>query len=105
MTAKHQAGMTAFASPKDISKVKNPGPKDPALGYPLEGVTRQQDPVSPASAQHSTISYLVVENMNSRTAEQGTAEYRSEQIFLFLSITSAVRNSLFVIRYSKYKGG
>jgi len=28
-----------------------------------------------------TVSYHVVENMNSRTAEQGTAEYRSEKKF------------------------
>jgi hypothetical protein len=43
--------------------------------------------------------------MNRRTAEQGTAEYRSKKIALLLSKTSAVRNSLFDIRYSKYKTG
>jgi hypothetical protein len=28
-----------------------------------------------------TVSYQVIENMNRRTAEQGTAEYRSEKHF------------------------
>ena len=32
-----------------------------------------------------------------RTAEQGTAEYRSEKYYLAASKTSAVRNSLFDI--------
>jgi hypothetical protein len=40
--------------------------------------------------------------MNRRTTEQGTAEYRSEKHYLMLSNTSAVRNSLFDIRYSKH---
>jgi hypothetical protein len=43
--------------------------------------------------------------MNRRTAEQGTAEYRSKKHYLLLSNTSAVRNSLFDIRYSKHKRG
>jgi len=53
----------------------------------------------PNNVQHSTTSYDVVENMNRRTAEQGTAEYRSKKHYLLLSNTSAVRNSLFDIRY------
>jgi hypothetical protein len=45
--------------------------------------------------------------MNRRTAEQGTAEYRSENIFLFFTKTSAVRNSLFdiVLRTPHPAGG
>ncbi len=45
--------------------------------------------------------------MNRRTAEQGTAEYRSEKHFLILSKTSAVRNSLFdiVLRTPHPAGG
>jgi hypothetical protein len=43
--------------------------------------------------------------MNRRTAEQGTAEYRSEKHYHLLSSTSAVRNSLFDIQYSKHKRG
>ena len=42
--------------------------------------------------------------LNSRTAEQGTAEYRSEKIYLLLQ-TSSVRNSLFDVRYSNYNKG
>ena len=40
----------------------------------------------PTVAQHSTTSYDVVENMNRRTAEQGTAEYRSEKHCLICHI-------------------
>jgi hypothetical protein len=43
--------------------------------------------------------------MNRRTAEQGTAEYRSEKHYLLLLNTSAVRNSLFDIRYFLKKRG
>ncbi len=53
------------------------------------------------SAQDSTISYQVVESMNSRTAEQGTAEYRSEKYWL-----TAFKNfccSKFLVRYSIFK--
>jgi len=53
------------------------------------------DPVSRVRAQASTIRNQVFENMNRRTAKQGTAEYRSEKHCLILSKTSAVRNFLF----------
>jgi len=72
--------------------VKDPGPskiplfgEGPGFGLPLEGAINPPDQVSPVTAPHSTISYKVVENMNSRTAE-----YRSEKIVLLLSKTSAV---------------
>jgi hypothetical protein len=67
---------------------------------PLEGATKP-DPVYPVSTQHSTISYPVFENMNRRTAEQGTAESRSEKHCLI-----AFKNfccSKFLVRYLKYK--
>jgi hypothetical protein len=57
----------------------------------------------PNSVQHSTTSYDVLENMNRRTAEQGTAEYRSKKHYLLLSNTSAVRNS--VLRTPHPAGG
>ena len=59
------------------------------------------DPVSPVSTQHSTISYQVFDNMNRRTAEQGTAEYRSEKHCLI-----AFKNfccSKFLVRHSIFK--
>jgi hypothetical protein len=64
-------------------------------------------PVSPVGAQHPTISYHVVENMNRRTAESagGGQNIEVKNIVLFFSKISAVRNSLFDIRYSKYKRG
>jgi hypothetical protein len=69
-----------------LFEVKNPRPsKIPLFGegrgsdLSLEGATKPPDPVSPVSAQHSTISYQIFKNMNRRTAEQGTAEYRSEK--------------------------
>jgi NADH pyrophosphatase NudC (nudix superfamily) len=43
------------------------------------------------------------EDMNRRTAEPQNIEVKN--ITLLLSKTSAVRNSLFDIRYSKYKRG
>jgi hypothetical protein len=36
------------------------------------------------SRQNAAGSYRVVKNMNRRTAEQGTVEYRSEKYFLIL---------------------
>jgi len=65
------------------------------------------DPVSPVSTQHSTISYQVFDNMNRRTAESagGGQNIEVKNIVSLLSKTSAVRNSLFDIRYSKYKRG
>ena len=72
-------------------------PKGPGFALTPEEATRRADSVSPVNAQHSTMSYHVVENMNSRTAEQGTAEYRSEKHCL-----TAFKNfccSKFLVRY------
>ncbi|PNV86038.1 MAG: hypothetical protein C0610_08720 [Desulfobacteraceae bacterium] len=52
------------------------GGKDTVL--PLERVTKLAL-VSPVSALPETVSNQVVDNMNRRTAEQGTAECRSEK--------------------------
>ncbi len=38
----------------------------------------------PTSVSKTAGSYRVVKNMNRRTAEQGTVEYRSEKYFLIL---------------------
>ena len=65
------------------------------------GGFKYPNPVSSVSDQHSTISYYVVENINRRTAEQGTAEYRSENIALLLFKNFCCSNSLFDIRYFK----
>ncbi|MGB7067107.1 MAG: hypothetical protein WBF55_18355, partial [Syntrophobacteria bacterium] len=46
------------------------------FALPLKGTTKLPDQVSPVSALHSTIYDKVFENMNRRTAEQETAEYR-----------------------------
>jgi hypothetical protein len=64
---------------------------------PLEGATKAA-PLFPVRALHAAISYNVFENMNRRTAE-----YRSEKHCLIPFKTSAVRNSLFDIRYSTTK--
>jgi hypothetical protein len=89
-------------------RVKNPGPskiplcgEGPGFALSLEGAIKPPDQVSPVSAQHSTISYQVVENMNRRTAEQRTAEYRSEKYCL-----TSFKNfccSKFLVRYSIFK--
>jgi hypothetical protein len=75
--------------------------KRPAFTLSAKGITRPPNPVSPLSTQHSTISYHALENINRRTAEHGTAEYRSEKHCLISLKTSAVRNSLFDIQNSK----
>jgi hypothetical protein len=75
--------------------------KGRGFNLPLEGATKPSDPVSPVGAQHSTISYHIVENMNRRTAEQGTAEYRSEKHCL-----NPFKNfccSKFLVRYLIFK--
>jgi hypothetical protein len=76
-------------------------PREPGFGLPLERAKGPQNPVSSVIAQHSTISYYVLENMNRRTAEQGTAEYRSEK-----HCFTAFKNfccSKFLVRYSIFK--
>jgi hypothetical protein len=78
--------------------VKNSGRED--LVAPEEAAT-PPDAVSPVGAEHLTISYHVIENMNRRTAEQGTAEYRSEKHFLILSKNFCC--SKFLVRYSIFK--
>jgi hypothetical protein len=50
----------------------------PGFDLPLEG-TIKPAPVLPLSPLHATISYHIFDNMNRRTAEQETAEYRSEK--------------------------
>jgi hypothetical protein len=78
-----------------LSKESGPG-----FGLPLGGATKS-DPASPVSTQQTIISYQVFENMNRRTAEQGTAEYRSEKHYLI-----AFENfccSKFLVRYSIFK--
>ena len=87
--------------------VKDPGPSKiplfgdgPGFGLPLEGAINPPDQVPPVTAPHSTISYKVVENMNSRTAEQGTTEYRSEKIvdYLLGKPTRANKKSTIIIK-------
>ena len=78
-------------------------PRGCNFDLPLQEATKP-NPVFPIRSKRSAFRYQGVENINRRTAEQGTAEYRSEKIIvLFLSKTSAVGNSLFHIRYSKNK--
>jgi len=75
------------------------GLKGVGLELPLEGARRAPDPVSSVSAQ--LFAYQVTENMNRRTAEQGTAEYRSKKYCLV-----AFKNfccSKFLVRYSIFK--
>ncbi len=80
---------------------KESSPKGPGFALTPEEATRRADSVSPVNAQHSTMSYHVVENMNRRTAEQGTAEYRSEKHFLILFKNFCC--SKFLVRYSIFK--
>jgi hypothetical protein len=71
----------------------------PAFDLPLERATKLS-PDFPVSDLPATINVHFFKNMNRRTADQGTAEYRREKLYLILSKTSAVRNSVFDIRYS-----
>ncbi len=53
------------------------------LDNALKGVTTSVSKTA-GSRQNAAGSYRVVKNMNRRTAEQGTVEYRSEKYFLIL---------------------
>ena len=82
---------------------KESRPKGGGFDLPLEGATKAPDPVSPVSAQHATISYQADENMNRRTAEQGTVEYRSVKHYFapfknFCCSKCLVRYSIFNIQ-------
>ncbi len=80
---------------------KESGLRGPGFEPPPEGATKPQDQISPVGALHETISYQVFENMNRRTAEQGTAEYRSEK-----HCFTPFRNfccSKFLVRHSIFK--
>ncbi|MGB6281343.1 MAG: hypothetical protein WBG91_14110, partial [Syntrophobacteria bacterium] len=86
---------------KGDNYIKYPGPsKIPLRG---EGPASAQATArqAPASVQDSTISYQVFENMNSRTAEQGTAEYRSAKHFLIPFNNFCC--SKFLVRYLIFK--
>ena len=86
---------------KGDNEIKHSGPsKIPARGEgsAFAQTTAQQ---APASVQDSTISYLVVESVNRRTAEQGTAEYRSEK-HCFIPFNNFCC-SKFLVRYSIFK--
>jgi len=75
--------------------------KGSGFALPLKGARKLLDRVSPVSAQHSTIWDKVFENMNRRTAEQGTAEYRSEK-YCFIPFKNFC-GSKFLVRYSIFK--
>jgi len=65
------------ASPYSHGGREKPLPQDAYfLDNALKGV--------PTSVSETAGSYRVVKNMNRRTAEQGTVEYRSEKHFLIL---------------------
>ena len=103
----HVPGQPALQPVKGDNYIKHPGPSKIPLRGEGSAFAQTTAPQAPASVQDSTISYLVVENMNRRTAEQGTAEYRSEKYNLTALKTSAVRNSLFdiVLRTPHPAGG
>ncbi len=67
-----------------------------SIGIFVRETNKESGPI-----EDPAISYQVVETMNSRTAEQGTAEYRSEKYCL-----TAFKNfccSKFLVRYSIFK--
>jgi hypothetical protein len=77
---------------------KRSGPEGTGFDLPQEKATKPPDPISPVTAQHSTVCYQVVENMNRRTAEQETAECRSEKHCIIPSKNFCC--SKFLVRYS-----
>ena len=89
-----------FEPQRALRKIKESRPREPGFDLPREGVTKS-DPVSPVSAYHSPISYQLFEHMNRRTAEQGTAECRSEKHCLIPFNNFCC--SKFLVRYSIFK--
>jgi len=72
------------ASPYSHGGREKPLPQDAYfLDKALKGVPTSVSETA-GSRQDAAGSYRVVKNMNRRTAEQGTVEYRSEKHFLIL---------------------
>ncbi len=96
----HIVGLCPTYFPGRSTKNPKPGTR-PKGGSPKDKSQAPNLRVSGVNVEDSGVSYQVFENMNRRTAEHGTAEYRSEKHCLIPFKNFCC--SKFLVRYSDLK--